>query len=97
MARDFIEGRHNYVLSILEQEQNPILQTWQQSPLTTDARLYQEVPQASLPTVRLAMQYLKESLTALKQLGLGIPLVSTDRMACSMLTILDLEDLRHAC
>lgn len=97
LARDFIEGRHNYVLSTLEQQQHPILQTWRQRPLTTDARLYQEVPQASLPTVRLALQYLKESLTALKQLGLGIPLLSTDRMACSMLTILDLEDLRHAC
>ncbi len=97
LARDFIEGRHNYVLSILEQEQHPILQTWQQRPPSAEARLYQEVPQASLPTVRLAMQYLKESLTALKQLGLGIPMLSTDRMACSMLTILDLEDLRHAC
>lgn len=97
LARDFIEGRHNYVLSILEQEQHPILESWQKAPLTANARLYHEVPQASLPTVRLAMQYLKESLTALKNLGLGIPLLSTDRMACSMLTILDLEDLRHAC
>ncbi len=97
LARDFIENRHNYVLSILEQEQHPVLQSWKKRPLSADERLYQEVPKASLPTVRLAMQYLSESLTTLKQLGLGIPLLSTDRMACSMLSILDLEDLRHAC
>ncbi len=97
LAKDFIEGRHNYVLSTLEQEQHPILKDWQQRPLNTDSRLYQEVPQACLPTVRLALQYLKESLIALKQLGLDVPLVSTDRMACSILTILDLEDLYHAC
>ncbi len=97
LAKDFIEGRHNYVLSRLEQEQHPILKDWQQRSLNTDARLYQEVPQACLPTVRLALQYLKESLTSLKQLGLGIPPLSADRMAYSMLNILDLKDLRHAC
>ncbi len=97
LAKDFIERRHNYLLSVLEQQQHPILQVWQNRSLDSDARLYKEVPEATLTTARLALQYLKDSLAALTQLGLGIQPLSADRMACSMLTILDLEDLRHAC
>lgn len=97
LAKDFIEGRHNYLLSVLEQQKHPILQVWEDRSLEIDERLYKEIPEATLTTARLGLQYLKDSLSSLTRLGLGIQPLSADRMANSMLTILDLEDLRDAC
>jgi hypothetical protein len=97
MARDFVEGRHNYVLSILSREKNPLLESWGKLPLKPDDRLYREVPHAALPTLKLALARLRSSLLALESFGLGIRKLSACDMACSMLSILDLEDLRHAC
>ncbi len=97
MAKDFLEGRHNYVLSILSREGNPVLQAWEKLPLQPDDRLYREVPHAALPTLKLALGRLRGSLLTLESFGLGIRKLAACDMACSMLSILDLEDLRHAC
>lgn len=97
MARDYLEKRHNYVLSVLYQEKHSILTTWATLPLRPEDRLYQDVPHATLPTLKLALQYLRGSLLTLESLGLGIRKLTTDDLATSMLSVLDLEDLRHAC
>ncbi len=97
LSRDLLERRHNYLLSVLEQQKHPVLKLWQQRTLVVEQRLYQEVSEVALPTVRLGLQYLKNSLNALAQLGLGIRPLSVEGMAGSMLSLLDLEDLRYAC
>lgn len=97
MARDFVEHRHNYVLSILACENHPILKTWQSRPLDLDERLYQEVPHATLPTLRLALETMREALATLGNNGLKLGQDRNRDMACSMLNVLDLEDLCHAC
>jgi hypothetical protein len=97
LAKDIMEKRHNYVLSLLAMEKNPILTDWEHRTLHPDDRLYNEVPQAALPTLKLALRHLRGSLLTLETCGLGIRRFATDNMAASMLTLLDLEDLRHAC
>ncbi|MEZ4599920.1 MAG: hypothetical protein R2940_09030 [Syntrophotaleaceae bacterium] len=97
LAKDYLEKRHNYVLSILAREKNPVLIQWQERLLQPNDRLYHEVPQAACPTLRLALQLLRGSLKSLEDLGLGIRKLSKNDMAASMLTLLDLEDLQYAC
>jgi hypothetical protein len=97
MAKDVLDKRHNYVLSVLARDKNPILAAWEQMPLNPDDRLYRDVPQATLPTLKLALRYLRGSLLTLETFGLGIRKLAAGDMAESMLTLLDLEDLRHAC
>lgn len=97
MARDFTEQRHNYVLSILACEQHPILKDWKSRNIDLDERLYREVPHASLPTLRLALDTMRGALATLASNGLKLGHGRSHDMACSMLNVLDLEDLSHAC
>jgi hypothetical protein len=97
MARDFVEKRHNYVLSILACEKHPILQLWESRHVDPDERLYREAPHAVLPTLRLALDMLRGALGTLAVNGLNLGHDRGREMACSMLNILDLEDLSHAC
>ncbi len=97
MARDFVEHRHNYVLSMLACENHPSLIEWEARKVDLDERLYQEVPHAALPTLRLALDILRGSLVALANNGLKLGHGRDRDMACSMLNVLDLEDLSHAC
>jgi hypothetical protein len=97
MARDFVERRHNYVLSILACEEHPILQVWKNRQISLDERLYREIPHAALPTLRRALDILCGALGTLASNGLSLGHDRNRDVACSMLNILDLEDLSHAC
>ncbi len=97
MARDFVENRHNYVLSILACENHPILKEWKTRGIGLDERLYREVPHAALPTLRLALDTMRGALATLANNGLKLGHGRSHDMACSMLNVLDLEDLSHAC
>ncbi len=97
MARDFAENRHNYVLSILACENHPILKEWATRNIDLDERLYKEVPHAALPTLRLALDTMRGALATLASNGLKLGHGRSHDMACSMLNVLDLEDLSHAC
>jgi hypothetical protein len=97
IARDFVERRHNYVLSVLAHEQPDILKTWSQRDIKAGDRLYFEVPATSLAAAQLGFQRLKGACAVLQEervLMTGAPIA---QMACSMFIALDLEDLAHAC
>ena len=97
IARDFIERRHNYVLSLLAHGQPDVLEAWSRRDIKACDRLYFEVPATSLAAARLGFQRLAEACSVLKEervLMAGAPVA---QMACSMFIALDLEDLAHAC
>ncbi len=97
IARDFVEHRHNYVLSVLAQEGPDLLASWSQRKIKAGDRLYFDVLPTSLAAARLGYQRLLSACQVLQEervIQSGSPVA---RMACSMFTTLDLEDLAHAC
>ncbi len=97
IARDFVERRHNYVLSVLTHEQPEVLEQWSRSDIKAGDRLYFDVLPTSLAAARLGYQRLTSACSVLQEervLVAGAPIA---RMACSMFVALDLEDLAHAC
>ena len=97
LARDFVERRHNYVLSVLAHEQPEVLEAWAKREIRPGDRLYFDVLPAALAAARLGYRRLIEACGVLQQervLPAGAPL---PRMAFSMFTTLDLEDLAHVC
>ena len=97
LARDFVERRHNYVLSVLAREHPEVLEQWSRRDIKAGDRLYLEVPAASFAAARLGYQRLKSACAVLQEesvIAAGAPLA---QMACSMFTTLDLEDLAYAC
>ena len=97
MARDFIEHRHNYLLSLLERDKPEILAAWSQRQLSVSDRLYFDVPSISLGAARLALKQLTSACTILQEEQVVARGISTSQMAFSMLTALDLEDFSHEC
>lgn len=97
VARDFVEGRHNYVLSVLAHGRPEVLEAWSKRTIQPGDRLYFEVPAESLAAAKLGYQRLTAACAALQEervLAGGAPIA---QMACSMFVALDLEDLAHAC
>jgi hypothetical protein len=97
VARDFVEGRHNYVLSVLAHTRPEVLDDWSGRTITAGDRLYFEVPVESLAAARLGYQRLTAACQALREervLAKGAPIA---KMAGSLFTALDLEDLAYAC
>ena len=96
IARDHIERRHNYLLSVLWKHQPEFFQSLQQRELTMTDRLYLEVPQYTLPAARLGFGMMRDGLATLGELGLGIRPKLAGQLAGSMFTVLDLRDVRYA-
>lgn len=96
MARDLIEKRHNYVLSLLAHRQPGTLSRLGESVRSVDERLYLAVPGIGAETARKALSMMTKSLTVLGRSGLGIPQLAAARLAKSMMTVLDLGDLEYA-
>ena len=97
MSRDFVERRHNYVLSVLAQEQPSLLDSWARRDIKPDDRLYAETLPVSLAAVKLGYQKLVEACSALREEGVIVRGAPITRMAGAMLNALDLEDLAYAC
>lgn len=96
LGRDFVERRHNYVLSVLAQQQPGMLRAWSAREIRPGDRLYREALPVCLSAVRLGFRKLVDACVALQEEGalpLGAPVA---RMAASMFTALDLEDLAYA-
>ena len=98
MARDLVEQRHNYLLSDLWTNcaGAPFLTDWKNRDINAGDRLYLEVPQIALPAARLGFGMMRDGLTTLGEMGLGIRPKMAKNLAGSMFTVLDLQDLKYA-
>ena len=96
LARDHIERRHNYLLSSLWKNQPEFFQSLERRELTATDRLYLEVLPFALPVARLGFGMMRDGLSALGELGLGINEKTAGYLAGSMFTVLDLQDLQYA-
>ena len=96
LARDFVERRHNYVLSTLARDRPSVLAAWSQRPLKATDRLYGEVADESFAAARLGLNRLAEACATFQAEGVfsttGAPPAA---MARAMLSLLDLEDLAN--
>ena len=97
IARDLVERRHNYMLSVLAQEPHAILARWAQRDIQVTDRLYFDVLPQSLAAAHLALGQIAEACVILRDEHVLVPDVSAKRMTSSLLTVLDLEDLADAC
>lgn len=96
LARDYIERRHNYLLSCLCKNQPGFSQALEQRKLTVTDRLYLDVLPLALPAARLGFGMMRDGLLKLGDMGLGISEKTAVRLAGSMFTVLDLQDLKYA-
>ncbi len=96
LARDHIEQRHNYLLSELWKNQPEFFQGLENRNLTAEDRLYLEILPVAVPAARRGFEMMRNGLSALGGMGLGIRPNMAEKLAKSMFTILDLQDLRHA-
>ena len=97
MARDFVERRHNYVLSVLAEEQPALLEAWASRDIKPGDRLYAETLPVSLAAVRLGYQKLVAACSVLRDEGVIVSGAPVAKMACALFNALDLEDLAYAC
>ena len=93
MARDLLERRHNYVLSILAHEAPDRLDELAARAESVSDRLYLDVPQYALPAARRGFDLLVSGLRTLGEAGLGYDGAQAESMARAMFPVLDLEGL----
>ncbi len=94
LARDFVERRHNYVISVLARDRPSALAAWAQRPLKVTDRLYGEVAAESFAAARLGLRRLAEACATFQAEGvISATGASPAAMARAMLSLLDLEDL----
>lgn len=96
MARDLVEQRHNYVLSVLAHRAPETLQRLAASAPSVDARLYSRAPGVCRETARTALRMMTDALTLIGRLGLGLSPRRAAGMAGTVLHALDLRDLNYA-
>jgi len=96
VARDWIEQRHNYVLSLIEHQHPELLVRLRESVKTVEDRAYLVLPGPCAETAQRALGLMTDALTLLGRCGFGFAPRTARRMATSMLNVLDLGDLRYA-
>ncbi len=96
MARDLLEGRHNYVLSVLAHSDPAALDHLRGAARDVYDRLYLRVPHAALPAARRGLGLMRDGLRTLGEAGLGFGGAQAESMARSMLAVLDLEGIPYA-
>jgi len=96
VGRDFVERRHNYVLSVLSRDQPDVFQAWAGRDIRTGDRLYKDVLPVCESAARLGFQKLVDACRALQEEGVLLRDAPIAKMASSMFTALDLEDLAYA-
>lgn len=97
LARDFVEQRHNYLLSTLARSRPETLQQWARRDVRAGDRLYFEVLPEAIAAARLGYQRLLAACALLQEEGVIVSGAPIAQMAFWMLTTLDLEDLAYAC
>jgi hypothetical protein len=95
VARDWIERRHNYVLSLLAEGCHPLLELWARQPVSVADRLYVDIPQIALDVARMGLDRIETGLADLRAGGLRLG-AEPRTLSRAMLQVLDLEDLQHA-
>jgi hypothetical protein len=97
VARDFVEQRHNYVLSVLAHKRPDVLEAWGRRSIKAGDRLYFEVLPVSLAAARLGYQRLAEACAVLREERVLVPNTPVAKIAGSLFHALDLEDLAQPC
>ena len=93
LARDLLEKRHNYVLSVLAHEKPELLDELAARAQSVSDRLYLDVPRYALPAARRGFDLLVSGLRTLGESGLGYDGAQAESMARAMFPVLDLEGL----
>ena len=95
IARDHLERRHNYVLSVLSQARDEQLKLKKmEKGIVVDKKLFKKFPTACSVTVKLAERYLRNGLLKLDQCGLGLGLERTEAIIRFLFKALDVEEAR---
>lgn len=95
LARDLIERRHNYLLSVLAHQAPERLTELSAHVQTVSDRIYLDIPQFALPAARRGFDLLASGLRTLGEAGLGYDGAQAETMARAMFPILDLGDLQY--
>ncbi len=93
LARDLLEKRHNYVLSVLAHQAPDLLDELAARTHSVADRLYLDVPQFALPAARRGFDLIVSGLRTLGESGLGYDSAQAESMARAMFPVLDLEGL----
>ena len=93
LARDLLEKRNNYVLSILAHQAPDQLEKLASRTQTVFDRIYLDVSPFALPAARRGFDLLVSGLRTLGEAGLGYDGARAEFMARAMFPVLDLEGL----
>lgn len=96
MAKDYLQRRHNYVLSkIYFEERGACIQRLKEMEKDTDfdAKIHPHFPDVVRPAALRAADFLEQGLTSLKDIGLDINDFIVNTMVSSMFNVLDIGDL----
>lgn len=96
LARDYVERRHNVVLSELWKNHRAVFQGLETEQVSAGDRLYLEFLPVVAPYARRGFSMMREGLSMLGSMGLGISNRSAEQLADSMFAVLDLKDLNYA-
>ncbi len=97
LARDWLEGRHNYLLSRLTVTGGPFWESLPGRGLRPEDRLYRDAPPEIVhPAVRQALALQSGALTVLVREGLDLSPAQVSALPRLMLRLLDVEDLDDA-
>ena len=96
LARDYVEQRHNVILSDLSKNQPDFFQTLEHRDINVSERLYLDVPQTATAYARRGFGTMRDGLCILGDMGLGIRPKLAETLAGSMFRVLDLQDLKYA-
>lgn len=94
VGRDLRENRHNYVLSLLKQDHPEKFKRLVSR--TEQDRLYLHLPEVVVPTAKRGFAAMRQGLSELNEVGLGINNSNIEFLAGSMFKVLDLRDLSYA-
>ena len=96
VARDFVEKRNNYLLSLLAEESPAILDDWNQRRHDVNDRLYREIPEQTHAVSRLARKYFVSSTEKLAKEGLPLYNSTGQKLFIGvMFKMLDLQELAN--
>lgn len=96
LAKDYLEKRHNYILSkIYWQGDTPKINFLKDNKgnFTVSTKIFHYFPKYVNPAAALAVDYLQKGLSILDSLGLKLGEKAVEKMPFLMFSLLDLEEL----
>lgn len=96
MARDYLEKRHNYVLSKIFWEEKVIYIKYLmelENTISACDKIFSYFPETVYPAAELAKNLLQEALGLLSECGLYLGKFTSQKMVLSMFRVLGVEDL----